>query len=104
MSNYTNYPSYTPPPAAPQTNTLAIVSLISGIAGLFILPIIAGIVAVVTGHMAKKQIAESMGAQGGGGMATAGLIMGYISLALWVCGCIGYIVFIVLLSSGGYYY
>lgn len=96
-----NYPSYTPQ-APTQTNTLAIVSLISGIAGLFILPIIAGIVAVVTGHMAKKQIQESMGAQGGGGMATAGLIMGYISLALWVCGCIAYLVFFVWLSAYSY--
>jgi hypothetical protein len=88
-----SYPSYTPQ-APTQTNTLAIVSLISGIVGLFMLPVIGGIVAVVTGHMAKKQIQESLGAQGGGGMATAGLIMGYISLVLWICGCIAWLVLV----------
>jgi len=75
------------PPAQP-TSTLAIVSLISGIASWFILPFIAAIAAVITGHMAKNEIKKSNGMLGGNGMATAGLVLGYVQLGLGLCLCI----------------
>ena len=63
------------------TNSLAIVSLVAGIAGYVIPhPFIAGIVAIITGHMARSQIRRS--GEDGSGMALAGLILGYIHLAL----------------------
>ncbi len=49
-----------------------------------ILPLIGPIAAIIAGHMAKKEIKASAGTVGGNGMATAGLIMGYIMLALIV--------------------
>src|SRR5262245_24489818 len=61
---------------------MAIVSLVSGILGWVMIPILASIVAVVTGHMARTQIKQSMGAEGGDGLAVVGLILGYTSLAL----------------------
>src|SRR5438105_2750894 len=63
------------------TNSLAVVSLAAGIAG-YVLPhpFIAGIVAIVTGHMARSQIRRT--GEGGGGFALAGLILGYVHLAL----------------------
>ena len=95
-----------PPPQAPvysglRTSTTAIVSLIAGIAGaLQILPIIGPIVAIITGHMAKKEIKNGGGMVTGNGMATAGLIMGYVTLALLICGCIIAIIVIVLVAAG----
>lgn len=93
MSNLEN-PVPAPPPAggtpAP-TSTLSLTSLIMGIAGWVILPIVGAIIAVITGHMAKKEIRESNGLLGGDGMATAGLVLGYSNLGLGVCGCLAVI-------------
>ncbi len=66
--------------AAP-TNSLAVVSLVSGIVSWFLCPLVGGIVAVASGHMAHGQIKTS--GEGGAGMATAGLVLGYIHLAGW---------------------
>ena len=64
---------------------MALVSLISGIVSWILLPFIAAIVAVITGHMAKSEIKKSNGMVAGNGMATAGLILGYIQLGLGAC-------------------
>ena len=70
-----------PPPAPVLPNsTLAVVSMISGILGWTVLPLLGSLVAIVTGHMAKSEIRKSMGQLAGDGIATAGLIMGYLVL------------------------
>ena len=74
------------PRPQPKTNGLAITSLIFGIIQFVLCPIIGGIVAIVTGHMARAAIRRSQGAEGGSGMATAGLILGYVGIALTVLG------------------
>lgn len=83
--------AYLPP--AP-TNNLAIVSLVAGILSWVLCPIIAAIVAVITGHVARGQIRTS--GESGGGLALAGLILGYVHLVLWVGGF-----FVWLLVLGG---
>ncbi len=95
MSQYPGYPQPNPPaypPAYPppaQTSTMAVVSLVAGIAAWLLVPLIGAIVAVITGHMARKEINNSMGQLTGGGMATAGLVLGYVQLALTVIfGCL----------------
>ena len=60
-----------------RTNGFAVGSLACGIFGLFL-----GIPAVVLGHAARKQIEKS--GERGDGMAIAGLILGYLSLSVWV--------------------
>ena len=67
-----------------QTNTLAIVSLVAGIVGWTLLPMIASIVAIVTGHMARAEIRRNPDTQEGDGFALAGLIMGYAMVAIGV--------------------
>jgi hypothetical protein len=89
------FPNTTPPP----TSSLSLTSLIMGIVGWVLLPVVGGIIAVITGHMAKKEIRESNGLLGGDGMATAGLVLGYSNLALGVCGCLAVILFPALLIS-----
>ena len=79
----TDQPVQTPPTAP--TSNLALASLILGILGWTLLPFLGAIGAVVTGHMAKSEIKNSLGALGGNGMATAGLVLGYASIALGVC-------------------
>jgi hypothetical protein len=83
MSDYPQYPQV-PPTMLTQNSTLAIVSLIAGIASWVLIPFIGAVVAVITGHMAKKEIRQSVGRLTGDGMATAGLVLGYIQLGLTV--------------------
>lgn len=84
------------PPEGPRTSTNAIISLIGGIAGWTLLPFIGSLVGVIFGHIAKKEIKNSNGTVGGNGLATWGLVLGYIALGLTVCGCIVGIVGIAL--------
>jgi hypothetical protein len=81
-------PQYSPMPTYPpvaQNNGLAIASLVCGIlAWVGLLPLVGAIAAVIMGHMARTQIKASNGMQSGNGLAIAGLIMGYIQLALFV--------------------
>jgi len=73
--------------SAPAPNsTMSIVSLIAGIAGFTLFPVVGSIVAVITGHMAKKEIRESNGAISGDGMATVGLVLGYGGVGLGLLG------------------
>jgi uncharacterized protein DUF4190 len=93
-------PMQTQPPLAPvafsaHTNTLAIVSLISGIASWVVAPVVGAVVAVITGHMAKREI-QRTGEQGGT-FATVGLVLGYLHLAL-VLFAVG-ILFLVLIGT-----
>ncbi len=82
-------------PPATRTSTAAVISLIAGILGfLQILPGIGPIAAIIAGHMAKSEIRKSGGMVTGNGMATTGLILGYVMLAFGIClGCIGVLVF-----------
>jgi len=73
--------------AAPLANsTLAIVSLISGILGFTVFPVIGSIVAVVTGYMARQETRAIPPRASGDGMATAGIIMGYVGIGFVVIG------------------
>jgi hypothetical protein len=81
---------------------MAIVSLVASILGWTLVPLIGAIVGVITGHMAKKEIRDSNGALTGDGLATAGLVIGYIELALVACAVCGLIAFlaITVISTG----
>jgi type IV pilus assembly protein PilA len=78
------YPGgYFPPPQQPPTDGKATASLVFGILSLIpCLLFLMGIPAVILGHLSRGDIKRSMGRLGGGGMALAGLIMGYISIGL----------------------
>jgi hypothetical protein len=89
-------------PAVPQNSGKAIVSLVFGILGFILLPLIAGIVAVVTGYSAKREIRESAGRLKGEDMATAGIILGWVNLGLTVLGvCIGLVIVLGVFTALG---
>jgi hypothetical protein len=67
--------------APTRTNGLAIASMVLGIICFYW---ITSILAVIFGHIALSQIKRSNGTQTGRGMAIAGLVLGYIWLALLV--------------------
>jgi hypothetical protein len=91
--------------AAPATNTLAVVSLIGGIASWVVLPFVAAIVAVITGHMSLGQIKRT--GESGRGMALTGVILGWVNIGLSVLAALFIIVIVigafgVAASSGGF--
>ena len=65
------------PPAVAHTNQMAVASLVCGICQIFFW-FVAGVPAIVFGHVARRQIRQT--GEAGSGMATAGLIMGYIGV------------------------
>lgn len=86
--------SLTPtPPVMRRDSTLAIISLVSGLLGWTLLPVIGAITAVVTGHLAKKEIRESNNTLSGDGMALAGLILGYVQIGVIVLGTLCLLIF-----------
>jgi hypothetical protein len=79
-----------PPPPVPQTVArtppVAIWSLVLAVLSFTCGWLITAIPAVIFGHIARSKIRKSGGALGGKGIATAGLILGYIALTLGVMG------------------
>jgi hypothetical protein len=79
-----------PPPAVPQTvprtPPVAIWSLILAVLSFTCGWLFTAIPAVICGHIARAKIRKSGGALGGRGIATAGLILGYIALVLGIMG------------------
>lgn len=105
-------PGYGPPPMgyppygyAPQPakslSTAAIVSFAFGIGAWIILPFLAAIVAVISGHMARNEIRASQGRLEGDGFAIAGMILGYIQLALTLIVAVVVIWLIVVYNQSG---
>lgn len=89
-------------PAPLPNSQAAIVSLVFGILSYVMLPFIGSIVAIVAGHIAKREIRDSNGQLGGGGMATAGLVLGYIQIGLLVVGiCLFFALAVIGLAAGG---
>lgn len=75
-------PVLTPPPP---TSTTAMISLIAGILGLTFIPLLGSILALVLGYMSKKEIQQSAGSLSGEGLATAGIVLGWIGVAIGCC-------------------
>jgi hypothetical protein len=81
------------PVFVPQTSGKATASLIFGILGFLFLPIIGGIVAVACGYPARKEIRKSGGRLTGDGMATGGIILGWINIGLFsLIGCVLFVI------------
>ena len=95
-------PSFPPPVAEPgsaslpetrSTSVLAIVSLVSGILGWTFMPMLGSLVAVVTGHLARTDIRASHGRIEGDGLAVAGLVLGWVSIAVGLLVVAGFLMF-----------
>lgn len=67
-----------PYPYPSSTSGMAIASLVLGLSSC------GGVLSIIFGHLARKEIRNSGGRKTGDGMALAGLILGYIHTAIWV--------------------
>ena len=103
-------PSPAPPPPlrmqAVQTSGMAVASLVMGILGWTVLPLLGSILAIVFGYSARSQIRQRPGELEGEGMAMAGLVLGWlmvgISVLLLCLGGVGICFFFGLVGTSGY--
>lgn len=78
------------------TNTMAIVSLVCSIIGVFTCGV-TSVVGVVFGHVAMSQIKRT--GEEGRGMAITGLILGYVFTLLWVFAILAYFGLLAMLMA-----
>jgi uncharacterized Zn finger protein (UPF0148 family) len=88
-------PKPPPPPPPPvartttvQTSGMAIASLVMGIAGWTLFPLLGSILAIVLGYAARREIRQRPDQLTGDGMAIAGLVLGWLMVGLSVLGLI----------------
>jgi hypothetical protein len=87
-------PSYAPPPppppvtpipqsspsSSPPTSGLALASMLLGIGGLTLLPLVGSVLAIILGYMARRDIRRHPDRVSGDGLALAGIIMGWVAV------------------------
>lgn len=85
------------------TSPLAIASLVSGLLGFTLFPVIGGIVALITGYMARNETRSMPPRAAGDSMATAGIVMGWVQVGLLVlgicCAIAGFFFFVVIAGA-----
>jgi hypothetical protein len=62
-------------------NNLAVASLVMGITCWFLSPLVGGVLAVMSGHTARREIRAS--GESGSAMAAVGLVLGYINIVVY---------------------
>lgn len=77
-------PAWPSPVAAKKTSGLAVASLVLAVLGFMCIPVLGPIIGLVLGFSAKSQIKKSEGRLGGGGMATAGIVLSIVAIVVAV--------------------
>jgi hypothetical protein len=67
-----------------RSDGMAIASLVTGITSLVCCGLVTGIPAIILGLLSRNRITRSPLTLGGGGMATAGVILGFAGSVIWV--------------------
>ena len=75
-----------------QNSTLAIISLVAGILGWTLAPFLGSLVAIVTGHMARKEIRQNP-ALDGDVMAIIGLVLGWVVVIGTILAILAFVLF-----------
>ena len=76
-----------------QTSAFAIVSLISGVLGWTLMPLLGCIVAVITGHLGRAEIRRQPELYQGDGLAVIGLVLGYVGIGMAVLAVATFVLF-----------
>lgn len=97
-------PNHALPVVAPQyvvapTEDKAIISMILGILALVSFSILAGIPAIILGKMSRDNIRASSGRLSGEGMATAGIVMGWVSVGIVGVAVLAVLIVIILAAA-----
>jgi hypothetical protein len=85
---------YAAPVYYQRSSSKATTSLVMGIMGIIILPIVFSLLAIIFAAQAKTEIDRNPAIQGGG-KATAGMVLGIVGLAAWA------IILIAIMSASG---
>lgn len=88
-------------PVVRQTNTLAVVSLVSSILAWLGLFGIGGIIGIITGSIARREIRASNGQQDGDGIALTGIILGGVNVVLTCLALLCLLAFFVAIPAMG---
>jgi hypothetical protein len=91
-------PTWQPAPA-PGTNSMATAAIILGCAEFFTSGLTA-IPAIICGHIARAQIKRT--GEQGSGMATTGLVLGYLALGFGLVVALAVVMFVLNRSGGPY--
>lgn len=75
-------------------NTLSVVSLASALTGFGV------VAAIITGHISLAQIKRT--GENGRALALSGVILGYVSIAIWIIGSIFWTVVMLWAAKNGY--
>ena len=75
-----------------QNSTLAVISLVTGILGWTLMPFLGSLVAIVTGHMARKEIRQNP-ALDGDTMAVIGLVLGWVVVIGAILAVLAFVLF-----------
>jgi hypothetical protein len=79
-----------------KSSSLAVSAMVCGIVGILVCPLLA-FFAVIMGHIARGQIRRQPERYDGAGMALAGMILGYVVIAIWLVVLAIYVIFFVIL-------
>lgn len=88
-----------PYPPQPSMDGGAVAALVLGIVSFVMCGIFTAVPAIIVGRAAVRRIDASGGALEGRGLATAGLVMGWIGTALTVLGLIALVVIILVVAN-----
>jgi hypothetical protein len=89
-------------PAAVQTSGMAIASLVMGIVGWTVLPLLGSILAIVFGYAARNEIRRRPGELSGDGLAVTGLVLGWLMVGISVVAlCLGLLGFCFFFGLAG---
>jgi multisubunit Na+/H+ antiporter MnhB subunit len=75
--------AYRPYQPQQESSGKAITALVLGICGLVVCPLVLSIPAVIFATLARTEIRESRGRLGGASMAQAGLVLGWVGIAVY---------------------
>lgn len=93
-------PQYGYTSATPPKNDLGVWALVTGILSFVFCPLLLGIAAIITGTMSRRAVDE--GLANNRGMGTAGLILGWVNVALAVLAIVFFVVALAVgLFAGG---
>ncbi|MGK7296396.1 MAG: DUF4190 domain-containing protein [Candidatus Wenzhouxiangella sp. M2_3B_020] len=87
--------------ATARTSPAAVVSLVSGILGWFVIPIIGPVVAIASGHFALDRIRRSGGLETGRRIALAGLVLGWVQIVLVAVGFAVWLITLIVAGAVG---
>jgi hypothetical protein len=101
-----NLPEQIPQMTPLPSSTMAIISLVTGILSYFGLPVIGAIIAIITGYMARSETRSVPPTASGDGMATAGIVLGWVHIGLLLAGLLCFVLWMVfmvgLFAVGGH--